>query len=122
MNPAILHVLFVGSADSLNVIRDALLPRGHSHLTFATDYCDLLTIPMQQSFEIAILHHMISEVEFRSFSEYIRRRWPYAKILVTCASPEFLDDPLYDDWIQPGYSPEVLLATIERLTALRRGK
>lgn len=120
MNPAILHVLFVGSADSIDAIRDALLPRGHSHLTLATDYCDLLAIPMQESFEIAILHHMISEVEFRTFSEYIRRRWPYAKILVTCSSPEFLDDPLYDDWIPPGYSPEVLLATIERLTALRR--
>jgi hypothetical protein len=122
MNSAILHVLFVGSADSLNAIRDALLPRGHSHLTCATDFCDLLTIPKQESFEIAILHHMISAIEIRTFSEYIRRRWPCTRILVMCASPEFLDDPLYDEWIPPGYSPEMLLATVERFTALRRDK
>jgi hypothetical protein len=75
----------------------------------------LFDIPRQESFEIAIIHQELSLSEFRESCAYIRRTWPCAKILVICAEAEVLDDPLYDDWVAPSHSPDVLLAIIERL-------
>jgi hypothetical protein len=115
----ILHVLSIGSADSSNAIHDALLERGHCRVSVATNYRELFAIPRQEVFEIAILHHITSPLEFRASSEYIRRTWPCAKILVICARAEVevLDDPLYDDWIAASPSQDVLLGTIKRITA-----
>jgi hypothetical protein len=115
----ILHVLSIGSADSCSAIRDALLERGHCRVSVATNYRELFAIPRRESFEIAILHHITSPLELRASSEYIRRTWPCAKILVICprAEAQVLDDPLYDDWVAASPSQDVLLATIERITA-----
>jgi hypothetical protein len=76
----------------------------------------MYAIPQQNDFDIAILHHTLSRLEVRNTSEYIRRRWPHAKILVISAEMDFLDDPLYDEWVPPGQSPGALLAMIEQLT------
>jgi hypothetical protein len=85
-----------------------------------TRYEELFAIPKVERFEIAIVHQLRSRREFRASSEYIRRTWPSAKILVICTRPEALDAPLYDDSMAPGHSPDVLLATIQGL-ALRNG-
>lgn len=116
----ILHVLCVGSENSCNTIRDAVLVTGHCRLSTAKDCRDLFAVPKRESFEIAILHHSLSLRDFRDSSEYIRRTWPDAKILAICVNPEVLDDPLYDDWIAPSRSLNALIATIERLSVGRR--
>jgi hypothetical protein len=113
----ILHVLSIGSADPCNTIRDAFLQRGHCRLSVAANYRELFAIPKRESFEIAILHHVLSPLEFRTSSVYIRRTWPCAKILAVCAKAEVLDDSLYDDWVASNPSQELLLTTVERLTA-----
>lgn len=115
----ILHVLSIGSADSCNAIRDALLERGHCRVSVATNYRELFAISRREVFEIAILHHITSPLEFRASSEYIRRTWPCAKILVICAraEAELLDDPLYDEWIATRPSRDALLAAIEQITS-----
>ena len=76
----------------------------------------MFNISRGEIFEIVILHQMLSVSEFCDSSAYIRRTWPCAKILVICAKAEVLDDPLYDDWVAPSHSPDLLMATIERLT------
>jgi hypothetical protein len=113
---AILHVLSIGAEDSCNTVRDALLQRRSCRLSVVTSLWDLYAIQQQNSFDIATLHQTLSPREVRDASEYIRRRWPRAKILVICAETEFLDDPLYDEWVPPGLSPGILLETIEELT------
>lgn len=113
-------VLFVGSADPRNTARDALLQRGHCHLAVVADYPELFAIPKQQKFEIAILYHISSGLDFRDSSAYIRRTWPAAKVVVICRKEELPDDPLYDEWIAPEPSPEMLVAAIERLAASSR--
>ncbi len=113
----ILRVLSVGSVDSGNAVRDALLQRGHCRLSAAANYLELFAISKQESFEIAILHHFRSAPEFHACCEYIRRTWPLTKILVMCAKDQVLDDPLYDDWVPPGASEDTLLAAIQRLAA-----
>jgi hypothetical protein len=68
----------------------------------------------EEEFEIAILYPH-SPSEFNNAGGYIRRKWPRAKILVISRTAEELDDPLYDEWVRPDLSQEVLLSTIERL-------
>jgi hypothetical protein len=111
-----LHVLFIGPSDQCNTIRDTFPQRASCRLSVATSYRELFDIPRQESFEIAIIHQMPSLREFCESSAFVRRTWPCAKILVICEDAEVLDDPLYDDWVSPSHSPDVLLATIERLT------
>jgi hypothetical protein len=76
----------------------------------------MYAIPERNNCDIAILHHTLTRLETQTSSEYIRRRWPGAKILVISAEIDILDDPLYDEWAPPNQSPEMLLATIEQLT------
>ena len=111
-----LHVLSIGSQDSCNAVRDALLQRHNCRLSAVTSLRDMYAIPERINCDIAILHHTLSRLETRNASEYIRRRWPGAKILVISAEIDVLDDPLYDEWAPPDQSPETLLATIEQLT------
>lgn len=115
-----LSVLSIGTADPHNRVRDVLLQRGHCRLLVAADYRETSVIPKQHRPEIAILHDIASEHEIRSFSEYIRRTWPSAKILVICAANKVPDDPLYDEWLAPNPSQERLFSTIEQLVALGR--
>jgi len=120
MNPTFLHVLVIAPTERCNAIRDAFRERGRCQLSTVTSYCDLFSIPRQQSFEIAIVHEMFSVREFRDSSARIRRTWPGAKILVMCAAAEVLDDSLYDDWIAPTCSTDALLAASERLIDYER--
>ncbi len=112
----VLHVLSVEPANSCSTTRDALLKRGCSRLSVVMSYDDLFAISKLERFEIAILHQLPSLRDFRASGQYIRRTWPNAKILVICTNAEVLDDPLYDDRLAPGHSPDVLLAAIQRLT------
>ena len=116
MNPAMLHVLSIGPAERCNTVRNTFLQRGGFRLSVAMSYRELFDIPRQESFEVAIIHQLPSLREFSESSAYVRRTWPCAKIVVICADAEVLDDPLYDDWVAPNHSPDVLMATIERLT------
>jgi hypothetical protein len=110
-----LSILSIGSTDPRNTVRDVLLQRGRCHLSVAANYRDLFAIPRHKSFEVAILHQILSSLEFRASNEYIRRTWPFAKVLVICTQEEVPDDPLYDEWLAPDFSQEMLIASIERL-------
>jgi DNA-binding response OmpR family regulator len=98
------------------MVRDALLERRHARLTVATSFWELCAISQQETFDIAILHDALSLRDVRSASEYVRRRWPRAKILIIHAETEALDDPLYDARMLPGLSQSILLAIIDQLT------
>lgn len=110
-----LNVVSIGRVDLHNVVRDALLQRGYCHLFLGTDYRDLSAISGGHRPEVAILHDMGSSLEIRTSSEYIRRTWPSTKILLICAKAEIPDDPLYDEWLAPSPSQEMLLMMIEQL-------
>ncbi len=98
------------------MIRDTFLQLGRCRFTAVTSHLGLfLDVPRTESFDLVMIQQMSSPHEFLDSSAYIRRTWPYAKILVICTKAEVLDDPLYDDWVAPSHSPEVLLAAIDRL-------
>jgi hypothetical protein len=117
MNQATLHVLCIGPADRCDSIRDTFRQRGRCCLSVTTSYRELFRFPKRESFDVVILHQMLSVSEFYDSCAYIRRTWPCAKILAICPEADVLDDPLYDDWVAPSHSPDLLLATIEQLAA-----
>jgi len=110
-----IHVLYVGPVDRCGKIYDALLDGPRFRLTITTDYRELWEIPRHESPQVVILHNTLSTFELEFVSLFIRQRWPRAKFLVVCSEKSFLDDPLYDECVQPAVAPEILHSTIDRL-------
>ena len=110
-----LRVLSIGTTKSSNFVRDALLQRHKCYLSTVMNYRELCAISSNERFDIAILHHALSEHELRNSTEHIRRHWPKVKILLISVSSEIVDDPLYDEWAPPEISQDAFLAIMERL-------
>lgn len=110
-----LRVLSVGAMESCNLVRDALLQRQMCHLLILAGYRELCAISSNEQFDVAILHHTLSERDLRDSAERLRRHWPTTRILLINPQSEIVDDPLYDEWARPGLSLESLLLIIERL-------
>ena len=113
-----LHVLSVGSAEAHDHLREILLSRPSWLLVVASEVWDLSALLVRRDADVVILHDTLSSAELRSCSVYIRHHWPSAKILLIHARAEILDDPMYDERIPPGFLPERLLTTIERLASI----
>jgi DNA-binding NtrC family response regulator len=110
-----LRVLSIGSSESRDAVRDALLLRHKCLLSAVASYRDLCDIPASESLEIAIVHQTLPEHELLVSLEYVRRHWPSARILLISAHSEAVDDPLYDEWARPEISQDAFLSIIERL-------
>lgn len=115
--PSRLSVLSVGSMELANVVRDALILCGRSHLSVATSYWELCSLSLRgpDTIQVAILDLSFSDRELRRRAEYIRRRWTDAAILLVSDTCDLLEDPLYDDRIPSEADPETLVEVIERL-------
>ena len=117
-----LHVLSIGSQEVNEAVRDVLLSRTKCRLFSATSVWDLSAFLTAGKMDVAILHNAFPLAELRSCAVYIRHHFPTAGILLIDARSEILDDPLYDERIDPRSSPEVLIAAIEQLaSAAQRG-
>ena len=113
--PKAIHVLSVDPVDFGCMVHDALLDEPDSRFSIAPDYRELWAIPKQESIHMVILHNTLSSFELEDASQFIRRCWPHARILVLRGSEGFLEDALYDDCVAPNVAPEILFLTIERL-------
>jgi hypothetical protein len=113
------HVLIVGSTESANVIRYALLGEPKLTISNVTNYRELWTIPNQEIIHLVILNSTLSTFELEASGRLIRRRWPGARILVVRQGEGFLEDALYDDRVTEEDSPEVLRGRIRRLLVSR---
>src|SRR5580658_9012549 len=91
------RVLIVGSMDSNNGVRCALLGEPNLTISIVADYRELWTIPNQEIIHLFILNKTLSTIELEASSRLIRQRWPRAKILVVRHGEGFLEDALYDD-------------------------
>jgi hypothetical protein len=99
-----LHVLSVGSLESDEFVRDALLLRHKCPLFATVSYQDICAVPLSSRIEIAILNQTLSGSRLLDSTEYIRRHWLGAKNLRISASSEIADGQLYDEWMRSGLS------------------
>jgi hypothetical protein len=112
-----IRVLSVGSVDRGSMVHDALLEGPGFLLSIATDYSGLRAMPEPEDFQVAILHNTLDSFELDDACRLIRHQWPHARILVIRAGEDFLEDALYDDRVIPTVAREVLLMSIDQLTA-----
>jgi hypothetical protein len=112
-----LHVLSIGSPETVEVVRDALTLRARCKLYVATCTGDFSVVSVSEEVDVAILHDTFSRCELRVLAANIRRRWPHARILLIQGKSEGLVTGMYDEQVAPGISTEPLLAVIERLGA-----
>jgi hypothetical protein len=110
-----LHVLSIGSQETVDLVRDALTLRTKCKLYVAACTGDLSVVSASEEVDVAILHDTFSRCELRVFAANIRRRWPHARILLIQGKSEGLVHGMYDEQVAPGISAEPLLAVIERL-------
>jgi len=113
------HVLTVGSMESGNVVRCALLGEPNLTISIVANYRELWTIPNQETFHLVVLNMTLSAFELEASSRLIRQRWPRSKILVVRQGEGFLEDALYDDRVTLGDTPEFLRDRIKRLLLTR---
>jgi DNA-binding response OmpR family regulator len=99
----------------MRAIYGALFGRSGYELVTAITYRELFAIPAHERFQIAVLNHTLSREDLASVAQLIRCRWSSARILVVCADVPRIDDPLYDDRVVPGLTPEMLFTVIDRL-------
>jgi len=111
------HVLIIGSMESGNVVRCALLGEPKVTISIVTNYRELWTIPDQETVHLVILNETLSSIELEASCRLIRKRWPRAKILVVRQGEGFLEDGLYDDRVTLADTPEALRARIGHLLA-----
>jgi hypothetical protein len=118
-----LRVLVVGSKESRDLVRDALLFRRRSHLLVASNYWELcsLWVGEAEQVSVALIDLCTSDRELRRrTAEHVRRRWPDAQILLVGPEAEVPEDPLYDERIPPGLEAAELLAAMEGLMGKQR--
>jgi hypothetical protein len=109
------HVVIVGSMESGNVVRCALLGEPRLTISIVTNYRELWTIPKQETIHLVVLNVTLSTYELDASCRLIRQRWPRAKILVVHQGEGFLEDALYDDRVTLRDTAEVLRGRIVRL-------
>jgi hypothetical protein len=109
------RILSVGSGKSVALMTAALRRGSNRLIVQVPNYASLSGISGDHHFRLAMLHEDLSGAELTSLSQYIRRRWPQTRILVVCREANLPEDPLYDERIIPGASPERVAAAIEGL-------
>lgn len=115
-----LHVLSIGAQDTYAFVRDALVLRARCRLYVASTTWDLSVVLGSEEIDVAILHNTLTPQQLCVFAAYIRRRWPYAKLLLMKPKDERADYFMYDERLAPGVSHKIFLAALERLSACSR--
>ena len=113
-------VLLVGTEEWASTVRKALPLGQEEAITTVESFWKLCALPESVLVEVAVFHHSFSKNELRYAAEYIRRRWPLARILLLGWKADSLDDPLYDDRKRSGILPEELVQWIAISAKARR--
>jgi len=80
----------------------------------------LCALPEPVSVNVAAFHQSFPAHDLRYATEYIRRRWADAVILVIGKQAEHLDDPLDDHKVSSGISSEELAGMIDMSATAKR--
>ncbi|UWZ83602.1 hypothetical protein [Occallatibacter riparius] len=117
-----LKVLCVGSSQMHHRLLLALLPEDRYTLLVVSNYWDLCSFSVNETeaISVAVLEHTESKGDLRRSAEYVRRRWPDARIILLGHRGDLLEDQLYDERVTPGIHPPELLSVIEHLLKRRR--
>jgi hypothetical protein len=110
------NVLLVEHDEMLLGTRTMLLTDQHYGVFTARDYREVFAHAHVQEIAVVVISRAFILPELSAIAEFARKRWPRAGILVVGCGVPPLDDPLYDEHIDPDSQPESLLAAVEQLS------
>jgi hypothetical protein len=89
-------------------------PSGREYTFTAAKACAEL-VGVRESGRIcaAVLNPALALDELARCAQVVRWRWPAARILVLRAEEPPLEDGLYDERLDPGLSPDLLIAAVD---------
>ena len=108
------HVLSIGTMGCGSVVHDALIDGPHFHLTIATELRKLWLVPKQESMQLVILHHTLSESEMEDARWFVHEWWPHARIMVIRPHAGLFHLSLFEEHAAHCAPTEALFGTIER--------
>jgi hypothetical protein len=115
-----MNVLLVGTEEWNKGVRQALPGTLEKGLSGVNKLWDLYALPQAVSVDVAVFQQLFPAHDLRYATEYLRRRWPDAVILIIGKQAEELDDPLYDHRVSSGISFEELAGMIEMSAAAKK--
>jgi hypothetical protein len=111
-----LQLLSVGPNETRDLVLEALAAEPEFSVLFVRDLQELLVVSRARPFLVGILHATLDPFELEEVCRLIRRRWPWARILVIRDDEDYPEDALFDHRLHPPVDPDVLLCTVLRMT------
>jgi len=112
------RVLFIGAIETHECVKNILLAwRPACQLFMVSGIETLFDFTALEQIRVAILHDSLSVDEIQNCAAYVRHHWSDARILLIHMRTDVLDDPLYDERIQPEASADELLDALEWMEA-----
>ena len=103
--------------------RRLLLTSRHISVLAISSYAEVYQLPELGCYNLIVLSIRPNEIKACHVAEYARRRWPKARLLLLGDSCGSLDDPLYDEIVNPSGNPSGFIEAAERLLeSVRTGR
>jgi hypothetical protein len=109
------RALLVDLEYELRDSRLLLLSSLHVAVHSVTTYTEVFHLNDAISFSLVVFNICPSDERASDIAAYVRRRWPRAKVLLLGTGCGCVEDPLYDDNVDPCCNPAGLLEVAQRL-------
>jgi hypothetical protein len=112
-----LRVLLVEPDLEVLAARSLLLSGFNYTVAPASSYREIFGLRNEIGFCLAVLNDSLGELALRAATEFVRRQWPSARILILGDAQAALEDYLYDEVVNHQIQSKELLDTLARLSA-----
>lgn len=110
--------LLVDSDSATSSTRVFLLSEFNVTVTPVTGYAEVFSTLEHCRYSLVAISMKAGFEEVRNTAVHVRKSWPDTKILLLGTSTLDLDDPLYDDIVDPAFHPAALVRSVLQLLAL----
>ena len=117
-NSDVQPILLVDPDPDLRDTRRALLTGLHSPVEAVGTSLEVFRLTPESSYGLVAISLMAGLSEVSHVALYVRHRWPEAKILLLGEICGGLDDPLYDERVNPPCNPSDLAEVSKRLLGI----
>jgi DNA-binding NtrC family response regulator len=109
------QTLLVDLEVELQESRLLLLSFLHVAVHSVASYAEVFRLNHAINFNLVVLNIYPNDQRASHVAAYVRRRWPRAKVLLLGTGCGCVEDPLYDDIVNPCCNPAELVQVAQRL-------
>lgn len=110
-----MSALLVDSDPELRDSRYLLLSSLHIPVHIVSSYAEVFQLTEPSCYNLVVLSTRPNDKQASYVAVFVRNRWPTAKILLLGVNCGCLDDPMYDDIVNPRCDPAEFVRTAQRL-------